>query len=256
MRILVIQHDADKGLGLFVRAARRGVARARRPFAGHDELELADHAAVIALPGVANPDEETLAVTATRAVLREALRQGAADPRHLPRRGAAGRGGRRRDRARARPSGASARSSLAPAAATTTCSAPCPARFDVFQAHDFGFELPPDAVALAAFAGRAAGLPRRRHAWGVQFHPEPTLAMLDGWTRALGHLMQANGVDPDGARAASARRYVPEWSERSPRPWGGASRPSCARRRPRATAARGAGAGRSRRGRRAAGAGA
>jgi hypothetical protein len=48
----------------------------------------------------------------------------------------------------------------------------------------------------------------------VQFHPEPTLEMLDGWTRALGHVMEENGVDP-GATRRLGRRYVPEWRERA-----------------------------------------
>ncbi len=75
MRILVIQHDADKGLGLFVRPLAEAAQELDVQFAGHGELELAGHSAVIALPGIANPDDETLAVTATRDVLREALRQ-------------------------------------------------------------------------------------------------------------------------------------------------------------------------------------
>jgi hypothetical protein len=48
----------------------------------------------------------------------------------------------------------------------------------------------------------------------VQFHPEPTLSMLDGWTRALGHVMLANGVDPEVTRTLG-RRHVPAWSERA-----------------------------------------
>ena len=52
------------------------------------------------------------------------------------------------------------------------------------------------------------------NAWGIQFHPEPTLEMLDGWTTVLGHLMQANGVDPERTRRLG-RRYVPEWRERA-----------------------------------------
>ena len=36
--------------------------------------------------------------------------------------------------------------------------------------------------------------------------------MLDGWTGALGHVMEANGVDPEATRRLG-RRYVPEWGE-------------------------------------------
>jgi GMP synthase (glutamine-hydrolysing) len=76
MRILVIQHDADKGLGLFERPLEDASLALDVRFAGQEEVEPADHAAVIALPGVANPDENSLAVTATRAALQEALRRG------------------------------------------------------------------------------------------------------------------------------------------------------------------------------------
>jgi hypothetical protein len=35
--------------------------------------------------------------------------------------------------------------------------------------------------------------------------------MLDGWTGALGHVLEANGVDPEATRRLG-RRYVPEWA--------------------------------------------
>jgi GMP synthase (glutamine-hydrolysing) len=89
-----------------------------------------------------------------------------------------------------------------------------PGRFDVFQAHNFGFDLPAGAVALAGSNGALQAFRLGDCAWGVQFHPEPTLAMLGGWTRALGHVMLANGVDPEVTRALGLR-HVPEWSERS-----------------------------------------
>ena len=76
MSILVIQHDADKGLGLFAPPLASAAAlELDIVFAGHGELELGDYAAVIALPGVANPVDETPAVISTREVLRAALRQ-------------------------------------------------------------------------------------------------------------------------------------------------------------------------------------
>ena len=166
MRILVIQHDADKGLGLFDAAAARPRIELDIQFAGHGELELAGHAAVIALPGVANPDDATSAVDATRDVLREALRQRAADPRHLPRRGAAGGGGGRRPRPVHAGVGVP-RGRARAAGRDDALLGDLPARFDVFQAHDYGFELPPDAVALAHSPACAAGVPRRRRARGA-----------------------------------------------------------------------------------------
>ena len=65
----------------------------------------------------------------------------------------------------------------------TGCSADLPERFGVFQAHNYGFELPPGAVALAGSPGAVQAFRVGSNAWGIQFHPEPTLEMLDGWTR-------------------------------------------------------------------------
>ena len=183
MRILVIQHDADKGLGLFVPPLAEASLDLDVRFAGHEDIEPADHAAVIALPGVANPDEDSLAVTATRDALREALRAG------LPVLGiclgaellaeAAGaastrvpaRVGLPRGHARPRPRPRTSSSAPCPGASRssrrTTSASSCrqaPSRW------------PARTATLQAFRVGAC-------AWGVQFHPEPTLAMLDGWTR-------------------------------------------------------------------------
>ena len=209
MRILVIQHDADKGLGLFVQPLASHELDIQ--FAGHGELELAGHAAVIALPGVANPDEKTNAVEATRDVLREALRQelpilGICLGAELLAEAAGGETGP------CRPEWGYREVSLAAAGRDDELLGDLPAQFDVFQAHEYCFELPPDAVALAHSPGVLQAFRIGDNAWGVQFHPEPTLAMLDGWTGALGHRMQANGVDPVVTRRLG-RRHVPEWAE-------------------------------------------
>jgi|tagenome__1003787_1003787.scaffolds.fasta_scaffold20602286_2 GMP synthase (glutamine-hydrolysing) len=208
MRILVIQHDADKGLGLFMPPLASHDLDIQ--FAGHDEIGLSGHAAVIALPGVANPDDATSAVDATRDVLREALRQG------LPILGiclgaellAEAAGG---VTGRCTPEWGYRGASLAAAGRDDHLLGGLPPRFDVFQAHDYGFELPPGAIALAHSHAALQAFRIGDNAWGVQFHPEPTLAMLDGWTGALGHVMQANGVDPEATRRLG-RRYVPEWA--------------------------------------------
>jgi GMP synthase-like glutamine amidotransferase len=213
MRILVIQHDADKGLGLFTQPLADAGLELDVQFAGHGELELADHSAVIALPGVANPDEETHAVSSTRTVLREALRQ------ELPIFGiclgaellAEAAGGQSTP---CEPEWGFHRLSLGAAARDDELLGDLPAHVEVFQAHDYGFDLPPNAVALAGSPGTLQAFRVGHNAWGVQFHPEPTLDMLDSWTRALGHVMEANGVDPDVTRRLG-RRYVPEWSERA-----------------------------------------
>jgi GMP synthase (glutamine-hydrolysing) len=212
MRILVIQHDADKGLGLFERPLTEAGLELDVRRAGCDDVGLAGHAAVIALPGVANPDDDAPAITATRATLREALRTG------LPALGiclgaellAEAAGGSSRPCA---PEWGYREVELAPAAAGDALLGALPARFDVFQAHDFGCDPPAGAAALAGSAGALQAFRVGDSAWGMQFHPEPTLAMLESWTRALGHVLAANGADPEATRAL-ARRHVPAWSER------------------------------------------
>jgi GMP synthase-like glutamine amidotransferase len=211
MRILVIQHDPDKGLGLFTQPLAPHELDIQ--FAGHCELELAGHTAVVALPGVANPDEETSAVDATREILREALRQelpilGICLGAELLAEAAGGATGP------CRPEWGYREVSLAAAGRDDELLGGLPAQFEVFQAHNYGFDVPPGAVALAHSPAGVQAFRVRANAWGIQFHPEPTLAMLDGWTGALGHVMEANGVDPEATRRL-ARRYVPEWAERA-----------------------------------------
>jgi GMP synthase (glutamine-hydrolysing) len=208
MRILVIQHDADKGLGLFTHPLASHELDIQ--LAGHGELELAGHHAVIALPGVANPDDDTNAVAATRDVLGAALRQelpilGICLGAELLAEAAGGATGP------CRPEWGYREVSLAAAGRDDELVCELPAQFDVFQAHDYGFELPPDGVALAHSPGGLQAFRVGARAWGVQFHPEPTLAMLDAWTGALGHVLQANGVDPEATRR-QGRRSVPEWA--------------------------------------------
>jgi GMP synthase (glutamine-hydrolysing) len=211
MRVLVIQHDADKGLGLFVRPLTDASLELDVRFAGHGEIALEDHVGVIALPGVANPQDETPAIAVTRAVLSEALRQG------LPAFGiclgaellAEAAGGVTRT---CPPEWGYRPVALEPAAGEDDLLGDLPPELEAFQAHGVSFDLPPGGVALAHSASGLQAFRAGPRAWGVQFHPEPTLAMLDGWTQALGHLMRASGADPEDIRR-QARRYVPEWSE-------------------------------------------
>src|SRR5439155_18252065 len=70
---------------------------------------------------------------------------------------------------------------LTAAAASDPVFAGLPRRFDALQWHYYSFEVPDGAVELArsplcSQAFRLGGL-----AWGVQFHPEVTLAMVEGW---------------------------------------------------------------------------
>ena len=228
MRILVIQHDADKGLGLFVPPLAEAAQELDVQFAGHGELELAGHGAVIALPGVANPDDETLAVTATRDVLREALRQelpilGICLGAELLAEAAGGATGP------CRPEWGYCEVSLAAAGRDDELLGDLPERFDVFQAHNYGCELPANAVALAHSPGGLQAFRVGDNAWGIQFHPEPTLEMLDGWTQRARPPDGGRGRRPGGHPAARAplRARV----ERARRGHGPALRRRCPRNR-------------------------
>jgi GMP synthase-like glutamine amidotransferase len=211
MRILVIQHDADKGLGVFIPPLVDAGLVLDTRMAGDDDIALADHAGVIALPGIANPVDRTVAVDSTRATLADALRRG------VPIFGiclgaellAEAAGGSTHPCA---PEWGYREVALVATAGADELLGELPARFGVFQAHTYGFDLPPGAVALD---GTPSGMQAFRlgdNAWGIQFHPEPTIEMLDGWTHALGDSMQAAGVDPAETREL-ARRYVPVWTE-------------------------------------------
>ena len=84
-----------------------------------------------------------------------------------------------------------------------------PERFEGFGWHHYEWLLPPGAVALArsALCLQAFRL-EQRPAWGVQFHPEVTLAdlgsWLDGWDGDPGAV--ATGLDPEAIRAESAQK--------------------------------------------------
>ena len=211
MDILVIQHDDDKGLGVFEAPLTAAGLTLDVRFAGRDDLEIGGCGAVVALPGIANPVDRTRAVDSTRDVLAEALQ------RELPVFGiclgaellAEAAGAVTRPCA---PEWGYHRVALDAAAGSDALLGELPAEFDVFQAHVYGFELPPGAIALGHSPGSLQAFRVGPGAWGIQFHPEPTLAMLDGWTRALGAEMQASGVDPAETRRL-ARDHVPVWTE-------------------------------------------
>lgn len=212
MRFLVIQHDADKGLGLLAAPLRDAGVEVDIRMAGRDPVELGDHAAVVALPGLADPVDDTIAVEATRAALQAALQ------RNLPTLGiclgaellaeAAG--------APVRPCPVEygyCRLSLEPAAWSDPLLGSLPAEFEAFQAHGFGFELPRGAVPLAR-SERALQAFRLENAWGLQFHPEPTVEMLESWIRTIEADMRRNGSVPAEV-AYRARQQVPVWAERA-----------------------------------------
>ena len=56
-----------------------------------------------------------------------------------------------------------------------------PPRFEAFQWHYYGFELPAGAELLAENDAARQAYRLGERTWGVQFHPEVTRHMLDHW---------------------------------------------------------------------------
>jgi GMP synthase-like glutamine amidotransferase len=89
-----------------------------------------------------------------------------------------------------------------------------PDRFEGFGYHHYEWLLPPGAVALARSAAclQAFRLDDRPF-WGIQFHPEVTLAdlssWLDSWHSDPGAV--ATGLDPEAIRAESAAK-IDNWN--------------------------------------------
>lgn len=215
MRFLVVQHDPDKGLGLLEQPLRYAGVELDVRMAGRDPVELDGHAAVVALPGLANPEDGTVAVDETRETLRQALRRG------VPALGiclgaellAEAAGGRVRP---CPPEYGYFRVAVEPSAALDPLLGGLPAEVEAFQAHSFAVELPPKAVVLARSESAVQAFRVGERAWGIQFHPEPTFEMLEGWLRTIEPVMRRNGVDPAGT-AERAREQVPLWAERAAR---------------------------------------
>jgi GMP synthase-like glutamine amidotransferase len=213
MRFLVIQHDADKGLGLLAAPLRECGVELDVRLAGRDSIELGDHAAVVALPGLADPVDDTAAVRATREVL------GAAYRRRLPVLGiclgaellAEAAGGAV---CRCPAEYGYCRISIEPAAWSDPLLRTLPAELEAFQAHGFAVEPPPGAVTLARSARALQAFRLAGRSWGLQFHPEPTVDMLESWLRTIAPELRRNSVLPAEV-ARRARQQVPLWAKRA-----------------------------------------
>jgi GMP synthase-like glutamine amidotransferase len=209
MRILVIQHDDDKGLGLLDEPLRAAGATLDVCHAGREWPALDDHAAVIALPGLADPPDATPAIEGTRHVLAEALRRG------LPVLGlclgaellAEAAGGRTR---RCTPEYGFAPVHLLPAAGGDALLGGLPQTFDAFHAHGYEIDLPPGAVPLAVSAVCTQAFRVGTCAWGMQFHPEAAVELIEVWLPTVRQQLDAAAVDLE-ATVRRARAVVPDW---------------------------------------------
>jgi len=80
-----------------------------------------------------------------------------------------------------------------------------PERFEAFQWHYYTHGLPAGAVELARSRACIQAFRLGDSAWGVQFHPEVTLAQIEGW------LQEDEPVPPD--LLEQTRERIGEWNE-------------------------------------------
>lgn len=97
---------------------------------------------------------------------------------------------------------------LTEAAATDPVLSVLPARFEAFQWHHYGHDLPEGAVELARNAASLQGFRLDETVWGVQFHPEVTEPQIERWIGDKGD----PAPDPEGLRAETRRR-IGAWNE-------------------------------------------
>lgn len=83
-----------------------------------------------------------------------------------------------------------------------------PGPLPIFQWHGEGFELPRGAVRLAStgwFPNQAMRIGKT--AFGLQFHPEVTPAMMERWARGAGHRLVLPGAQARDQLRANCARY-------------------------------------------------
>lgn len=204
MRVLVIQHDDDKPLGRLEGPLRDEGLELDVRLASRDRVALEDHVALIALSSFADPVDETEMVTATRAAFAAALGEelpslGVCLGAQLLAQAAGAAAGRCTEEY------GYAGIQLTAAAARDPLFAGLPDRLEVFHAHGYGVSLAPGATALARTDNALQAFHVPPAAWGLQFHPEPSVEIVDGWVAQHADFLRSNGADPERV-AADARR--------------------------------------------------
>jgi GMP synthase (glutamine-hydrolysing) len=85
-----------------------------------------------------------------------------------------------------------------------------PRRFAAYQGHSYGFALPPGATSLAHGNGDALQAFRIGDAaWGIQFHPEVTWDLVDGW---IAEHARDGDIDDEAALREQTSANLPRWT--------------------------------------------
>jgi GMP synthase-like glutamine amidotransferase len=208
--LLVLQHDADKGLGLLEAPLRAAGIELDVRLAGRDAFELGEHAGVVALPGLADPVDESESVSQTRQILARAL------GRELPVLGiclgaellAEAGGG---SAYRCTPEFGYRSVGLTAEARDDALLGSLPSEVEAFQAHAFAVRVPAGAAVLGSSEHALQAFRLGRRAWGIQFHPEPTARMVAAWVATIRAHLERAGVDPDEV-VARAQELEPSWT--------------------------------------------
>jgi GMP synthase-like glutamine amidotransferase len=215
VRLLCIHHEPSSDGGTLLAPARAGgwAIEHWHAHAGEPRPVLDGVDAVVANRGTMNPDEdERLGWLAdVRATLAEAVERdsavlgiclgaqllgqalGAAAPRL------------------AQPELGWFPVELTPAGGEDVLLGPLAPACEVFQWHDYGCELPPNAVPLA----RSERAPQQAYrvgeaVWAIQFHIEVDAASVERWTGAVPDLVRARGAEP-AHLVARAQAYESEY---------------------------------------------
>jgi GMP synthase-like glutamine amidotransferase len=83
---------------------------------------------------------------------------------------------------------------LTPAGQSDPLFAGLPEAFSAFAWHNDSFTVPPEALHLAISAACPCQAFRYRNAWGLQFHPEVDVAIVESWSAA---------IDPQGVHRSA-----------------------------------------------------
>jgi GMP synthase-like glutamine amidotransferase len=102
------------------------------------------------------------------------------------------------------------RVALAPAAREDPLLGGLPESVEAFQAHTYGLVPPVGAVTLATGGGLVQAYRLEGPAWGIQFHPEASEAMIATWLPTVAGALRRADVRAEDV-LADARRATPPW---------------------------------------------